>query len=386
MLSIYVHIPFCHSKCAYCDFYSVANHQRIPHYVDALCHEIVYKSSKLPPSQRTPQTIYFGGGTPSILSSSQFRKIFDTISKCFDLSSLTECTIECNPEDVFTNHDFFEQLATSYPRLKNALRFSLGVQSFSPDALHLFHRRHTAQQNLDAVHTLSSLCHNISVDIIYAYPGQSLADLKKDLDIYLSLPVQHISTYLLSFEPHTLLALQLQRGELGPVSDELAVQMYEYLSSQLASAGFHRYEISNFARKGFHSRHNSMYWTCSVPYIGFGPGAHSFNGSDTRSYNPSNLKEYLDLFRSNPNDSFEVEEHLTPDNQYDEYVMSRLRTSDGISIPDFKKRFGDLRLSYLLQQAQSRINNQQLSISNDFIRLNASAIMLSDAIFTDLMA
>ena len=315
MLSVYVHIPFCKSRCLYCDFFSTTQLDLREQYVQAL---ILEAHSRLSTLDSQLSTIYFGGGTPSMLSVEQIRSILSAINP----TNAIEITLEANPGDLTI--DKLQAL-----RAIGINRLSIGIQSFRDEELQLLGRRHNAQQAIEAVYLAQQAgFDNISIDLMYALPNQTLAGWQSNIRQALDLHVQHISCYCLTYEPHTPLTQLVEKGQLTPMDEDTENQMYDLLCDELAANGFEHYEVSNFALKDCRSRHNSGYWN-DTPYIGLGAGAHSYDGT-TRRWNIDNLQAYINGL-SNGSQYWE-EEHLTPDQKTMEYIMLGLRTSDGIPI------------------------------------------------------
>ena len=305
---IYVHVPFCHRKCTYCAFFSKVESGRwsVESYVDALLEEMECRKGE----QAHPiQTVYFGGGTPSLLPIEQLARIVEGLRRCFDLSQVQEVTIEANPEDLTPEY----LQALRHIGLFN--RLSIGVQSLDDSVLRMLNRRHTAQQALEAVENARAVgFNNISVDFIYGI--KDLRDFMdfKDLKDF----VTHVSAYALTVEPGTALAVQVEKGRVVLPDEEEVVRQYHALRQMLVSKGFEQYEVSNYSRPGFRSRHNSRYWN-RTPYLGLGPGAHSFDGQHRRWNNP---------------DGTIGVETLTEADAYNELLMTALRTTDGFATGD----------------------------------------------------
>ena len=384
MAGLYVHIPFCKSRCIYCDFYSTTREAEQEAYVGALCREIRERRHELPAEadgRVCARTIYIGGGTPSLLSPAQLARIFGCIRENYAVADGAEVTVEMNPEDVVVD----EALSLAGGLANGTFnRVSLGIQTFDDDLLRLLRRRHSAERAVEAVKSLQLVgAQNISIDLIYGLPGQTLELWERDLDVAFSLGVQHLSAYALSYEEGTPLWRMRQRGEVQEAADELSVRMYERLCQRAREAGFEHYEISNFALPGYHSRHNSSYWTGEA-YLGFGPGAHSFDGRRTRSSNHSSLSNYLSASRGGevPHDV----EVLSDEELYEEAVMCGLRTCRGVDLAEIGHRFGRQRLDYLLQQASSHLRGGRLAIEHEHLRLTEAALMISDDVMSDLMA
>lgn len=374
MAGIYIHIPFCKTRCIYCDFYSttLVNGWK-ERFVNALCKEIEMRKEYL--DGRCIDTVYFGGGTPSLLSAEDFAVIFDCLSKCFDLSQCTEITLEANPDD----------LTPSYLKELSALpfnRISMGVQTFDNRSLSLLNRRHTAEQAIEAVRASREVgFRNLSIDLIYGLPGESENQWQTDLEQAIALHPEHISAYHLTYENGTPLERMLRKKQVSEVSEETSLHFFTSLVETLTKAGYEQYEISNFCRIGLQSRHNSSYWQ-GVHYLGLGPSAHSFNGT-SRSWNVAAIKEYVVAIERCllP---LETEE-LSLTTRYNERIITALRTSVGLSISELKEDFGDEWKSYCLAMADPHLRAGRLKLEKDRLRLTQSGIFLSDGIMSDLL-
>ncbi len=373
MAGIYVHIPYCKSKCIYCDFYSTPQVETMEQYVHSLLAEAYLRSNEI--NGETFTTLYLGGGTPSGLPVELIARLVTGLHETFHLSNLEEFTIEVNPDDVT-------------PALINSLqqlginRVSMGVQSFNDNELQAINRRHTAQQAINAVHCMNDAgIGNVSIDLIYGLPGQSLDSWQRNVEQAIELEVQHISAYCLSYEHGTRLWVMREQGRVQEASDELCIAMNDALMSMLSEAGFEHYEISNFAQPGYRSRHNSSYWNFT-PYLGLGAAAHSFDGTNRR-YNPASLKRYIEDI-SQGQTACEAE-HLEPWERHDEEVMVRLRTSDGLDTSLIASHYGDQAATTLLRKAQPFINQGLLSQNGTTLTLTKQGIMTSDNIIRTLM-
>ena len=366
---IYIHVPFCQSRCIYCDFYSTtygAEWKRS--YVDSLKREMQLRREEIDVT-RVP-SLYIGGGTPSQLPSTLLQEVFRAIQENFTLAKDAEVTIEANPDDVTP-----EWLAALSQTPVN--RISMGVQTFSDSLLRFLNRRHTSHQAIEAVQRCQDAGYsNISLDLIYGLPGQTFEDWCRDVKLLLSLDVPHLSAYALSYEEGTALSKMLQDGKVNEASDELSWQMYEYLMNETAAAGMEHYEISNFAKPGMHSRHNSSYWDGS-PYLGLGPGAHSFDGGCVRRSNDTSLKDYVSSTADVPHQK----EVLTPEEQYDELVMTRLRTASGLPLSLLTPE----QRSYCMEMAEPHIHRGDLVQDGLVLRLSRKGIFISNSIISDLM-
>lgn len=374
MAGLYIHIPFCESKCIYCDFYSMANNNHlIDKYIDTLLVEAAQRKNEL--NSETITTVYLGGGTPSLLSITQLSKLVNVLKKVFDFSDVEEFTIEVNPDDVTA--DYIQQAKSL-----GINRVSMGVQSFNDEDLRFINRRHTAKQATDAIHIIKEAgINNISIDLIYGIPGQNIKIWKNNVDTAISLLVQHISAYTLMYEEGTRLSVMRSLGKINEVDDDVVAAMYDYLVAQLKSNGYTHYEISNFALPGFHSRHNSSYWNLT-PYLGLGVAAHSFDGT-VRRFNPSNLKKYLDALGEG---KLYVEvENITQAERYDEYVMLRLRTADGIDADELMHRFGEEYYQFFIEKTKPLVSEGYLINENGRYYIPENHIMISDNITCDLL-
>ena len=374
MAGIYVHIPFCASRCSYCDFFSTLRLADAGAYVEALLAEARMRAPELRGEAVT--TLYMGGGTPSQLPLPLLTRLVDGLRETFDLSAVKEFTIEANPDDVDG-----KWAASLLPLGVN--RVSMGVQSFEDPILRLIGRRHTAVQAVEAVGRLRSVgIDNISIDLIFGLPGQTLESWENSVNQAIDLRPQHISAYGLTYEEGTRLWHQRERGEVTEVPEEQCLEMYRILVARMREAGYEHYEISNFALPGFHSRHNSSYWH-DIPYLGLGAAAHSYDGKVRRN-NPCNLQQYIDKVLAG-NTAYE-QEQLTPWERYDERVMLGLRTSRGVDADRLRADFGDEALQYFTREARRHIDMGNLRVEEGrrYI-LTSDGIMLSDAIIRDLM-
>lgn len=374
MAGLYVHIPFCEAKCIYCDFYSMAkaNHL-IDKYIDALLTEAELRKKEI--NSAPLLTVYLGGGTPSLLNSAQLTKLIIGLRSVFDFSKVQEFTIEVNPDDVTS--DYIKQAVSL-----GINRVSMGVQSFINRDLQFINRRHSAEEATEAIHTIySSGINNISIDLIYGIPGQTFEDWTKNVDTALSLPIKHISAYSLMYEGGTRLSVMRSLAKIQEMSEEDVMAMYGYLVKNLKSNGYVHYEISNFALPGFQSRHNSNYWNLT-PYLGLGAAAHSFDGA-ARRFNPSNLKLYLDSL----SEGIPVveKESITNEEKYDEYVMLRLRTSEGISTKDLLFRFGNEFYNHFIIKASPMVGTGNLVYEKGQIFIPEEHVLISDSIICELM-
>lgn len=357
-MKLYVHVPFCHSKCAYCDFYSTPRNEWMEAYADALAGEWDERRKEL---KEPIDTLYLGGGTPSSLPPLLLKRITDMLTDrghgCGApavMTGLREATIEANPEDV--TKDWVDFIVSETP----FRRVSMGIQSFSDEELTLIGRRHSAQRAVEAIGCLrDGGIENISCDLIYGLPGQSLESWKKSLDTLIALHPEHISAYLLSYEPGTRLSAMLERGKIHETDEATVDDMYTYLCEASRKGGYVHYEISNFALPGHEAVHNSSYWDGS-PYIGLGPGAHSWDG-EKRSFNPSSLKDYL---ACNGKD-FGIIDEEDALNRYNDILITRLRTLRGLHPSLIEREFGKEARSSFVHDASALERKGLLSLSPD---------------------
>ena len=375
MAGIYVHIPFCKRKCIYCDFYSLAcSTAVIDSYAAAVVKEAALRRGELEGEVRT---LYVGGGTPSLLSKEQFSALIDGLSSVFDLSRLQEFTVEVNPDDVTS------ELMSIY-KSAGVNRVSMGVQSFDDCDLRFINRRHTSQQALDAVEVMrQSGIQNISIDLIYDIPGQTLDIWRRNVDKAVSLGVQHISAYCLSYEEGTPLWHMRERGEVQEIDEDLSVKMFEILIDGLREAGYVHYEISNFALPGYESKHNSSYWN-GTPYLGLGAEAHSYDGVAERSYNPADIECYMSSLESGHLPC--KRENLTQAEQFDEMVMLALRTARGLDVAQLELRFGQASAESFMGKARRFLDAGMLQCEGGIYKLTRKGVMVSNMIIADLFS
>ena len=363
MAGLYIHIPFCKSRCIYCGFYSTTAIALRQPYIDALCQEMADRASD------SIGTIYLGGGTPSQLTLDQLQQLFSCLYKYNKVEQDAEVTIEVNPDDVTP------ELAAALPRL-SINRVSMGAQTFSDERLRFLRRRHTSRQVSEAVGRLRKAgISNISIDLMYGFPEETLTQWQQDIDCALALDVEHLSAYCLMIEEGT----PLYRMQTSPIDEELERRMYETLIDRLEAAGYEHYEISNFARPGFRSRHNSSYWN-GTPYIGIGAAAHSYD-IQSRSWNVSDLRRYIEGI--NHGKRLFEEEILDEDTRYNDSVTVGLRTREGISLKDLSER----HRQYCLRNAQRFIDDGLLRLSPDcsHLTLTRRGLFISDMIMSELM-
>lgn len=375
MSSLYIHIPFCKSRCIYCDFFSTTKLERRQAYVDAVCREMQLRHNYLG-DHTTVNTIYIGGGTPSQLSARQIGQLIDAAHTTFDINPTHEATIELNPSDVTPS------LATELKTI-GLNRVSLGIQTFNDNLLRLIGRRHDSLTAINAVKTLQQAgFDNISIDLIYGLPNQSLEQWGRDISAALNLGIQHLSAYSLMYEEGTRLFAMLEAGQVAEADEELSLSMYQMLVDRLKEAGFEHYEISNFALPLHRSRHNSSYWD-GTPYIGLGAGAHSYD-RQSRCWNVADIDTYIDNIACG---QLPLEcEHLDTDKRYNEMVMTRLRRADGLNVNEVESEFGTRYLQHLETAAQQYIDSGLLTYdaSTRVFTLSNRGIFTSNDIISSL--
>ena len=373
MSGIYIHVPFCKRRCGYCNFYSTTRLSLKNDYMIAVGQELRMRANYL--NGEPVQTIYFGGGTPSLLQPAEIQTIIGTIRQLHQVSDTPEITVEANPDDL--TPDYISQLAQTAVN-----RLSIGIQSFDDDYLQLMNRRHNAQQAIDAVKlSQKNGFNNISIDLIYGLPSSTCEYWKRQLDTAASLNIQHLSAYHLSYEEGTAFAQKLRQHKIAEVSEDESLAQFNALTDWAQTTGFEHYEISNFARPGFRSRHNSCYWDRTI-YLGVGPAAHSYNQL-TRSWNTSDIAAYIK--NVNEGKSFSESETLTPSDIFNDYVITALRTSVGIDMDYLQREQPKQMVDYLQRQAESFVRAGQLEYSANHLKLTHSGIFVSDEIMERLI-
>ena len=370
MEGLYVHIPFCRSRCVYCGFYSTTLLPLRQRYVDALCREMRLR-------EKGPlQTIYIGGGTPSLLSPAMLRQLFDSIRATYEVDwPHAEITMECNPDDV--TPEFADSLAALPVN-----RVSMGIQTFSDQRLRFLHRRHDAAQARGAFrHLREAGFSNISIDLMFGFPEETLGEWEADIQEALSLGAEHISAYSLMYEEGTPLHQWLESQKVEEIDEETYILMYETLVRKLTQAGYEHYEISNFALPGHRSRHNSSYWD-GTPYIGLGAAAHSYTGIVRQS----NLSDVMGYMQSIEKGIVPMEEEeLRLMDRYNDMVTTALRTSSGIPLAEVVSRFGQRYQDYLLENAQQALDRGWMRIDEGRLHLTLAGIAVSDMVASDLI-
>lgn len=368
---IYIHIPFCKQACFYCDFHFSTSLKKKGDLIEALAKELELRKDEFKNS--TVATIYFGGGTPSLLSNAELEFLVDSVHKYYQVSEHPEITLEANPDDL--SKDRIIELSESPVN-----RLSIGIQSFFESDLKLMNRAHNASEAKTCLENVVRYFDNVSVDLIYGIPGATNDQWLENIETALSYKVPHISSYALTVEPKTALASFIKKGIIEDVDDEQAHEQFYILKDRLEASGFIHYELSNFGKEGFFSKNNSAYWQ-GKSYLGIGPSAHSFNGTQ-RGWNVSNNSKYIKAIQQ---DQLPIEiETLSQTDRYNEYVMTGLRTIWGLSLAKIEKDFGVLYKDYLLEQSKVFINQHLLYIDADHLRVTKKGQFLSDGISSKL--
>lgn len=371
MSGIYIHIPFCKQACHYCDFHFSTNLKKKDEMVLALAKEIQLRKNEF--QDEIVETIYFGGGTPSILSIEDLRFLIDEVYRNYKIVENPEITVEANPDDL-TENRIIELSKNKVNRL------SIGIQSFFEDDLKMMNRAHNAEEAKKCLETATQYFDNISIDLIYGVPEMSNEEWLQNIETALSFGVPHISSYALTVEPKTALHSFIQKGIIPQPDDEVAQEHFHILVDRLSENGFIHYELSNFGKENYFSKNNSSYWL-GKKYIGIGPSAHSYDGKN-RGWNVSNNSLYIKLIQEN---KLPIEiETLTKTDRYNEYIMTGLRTIWGVSLERVEQEFGKTYLDYLSRQAAKFIEDHLLFVDNNILLTTKKGKFLSDGIASDL--
>jgi oxygen-independent coproporphyrinogen III oxidase len=371
MSGIYIHIPFCKQACHYCDFHFSTSMKKKEEMVLALVKELEFRKDEF--QNEVVETIYFGGGTPSVLKIDDIQFLIDAVYQNYQVVENPEITLEANPDDL--NNETIIQYANSPIN-----RLSIGVQSFFEDDLQLMNRAHNSEEAKRCLAVATQYFDNISIDLIYGMPNMSDEKWLKNIETALSFNIPHISSYALTVEPKTALHKMIKSGTISTLDDDLAQQHFHILIDKLQENGFVHYELSNFGKPNYFSKNNTAYWL-GKKYIGIGPSAHSFNG-ESRSWNVSNNSMYLKAIADNKVPS-EIE-ILSKTDQYNEYIMTGLRTIWGVSLERIENEFGSSYLEYLQQQAEKYISDNLLTVENNILKTTKKGKFLSDGIASDL--
>jgi len=370
MAGIYLHIPFCKSKCGYCGFYSLPSIKLKDRFLEALKQEIDQRADYL--HGVTVGTIYFGGGTPSLLDANEIRDLMKRISDHFDLAKNPEITLEANPDTL--SLEYLQALHNI-----GINRLSIGIQSFFDNDLQYLGRKHNAEHARQClVWAKQAGFENLSLDLIYGLPTSSADQWNSNLDLFFEAEIPHLSAYALTLEPNSILTKQIELGKAVPVNEDDALRDYDILCRRAAENGFLHYEISNFCRRGMHSKHNASYWF-GTPYLGLGPSAHSFDDA-SRQWNVASVESYLDTEHRNAG-----RETLTSEQTYNEYVMLRLRTHWGIDLKWLKREMGERYSAHCEQQALPLIQQGRITQTREFLYLNDPQMLFADGVAEALM-
>jgi len=380
MAGLYIHIPFCTQRCIYCDFFSNTQLEYKEAYLTALLREMEIRKDAW--KDEIFETIYIGGGTPSLLQSHELNQLFKAIYHHFTVSGHPEITIEANPDDLSGN---YVSLLKTLP----INRISIGIQSFDDRYLQLLNRRHTAQEAIDAVERCKEAgFSNLSIDLIYGLPDQTVSEWSQTLDKAIALAVPHVSAYHLTYEEGTIIQQMMENKAIHSVDEDTSEALFRLLIKKLTAADFVQYEISNFALRssgyplGRISLHNSSYWK-SVPYLGLGASAHSYDGA-SRSWNVSSLTEYINAIHEN-RDSFHETEWLNPHAKYNEYIMTRLRTVWGISLDELRREFGEELETHFRTKMEPLIYRKKLKLQGNNVKVSYEGLLITNAIVLELI-
>lgn len=380
MSGIYIHIPFCKQACHYCDFHFSTSLKKKNEMLEALAKEIAMRKDEF--QHEIVETIYFGGGTPSILQIEDIRLLIDEVYKNYNVANNPEITLEANPDDLSSNLSFRPNGRNLIKELKEIRinRLSIGVQSFREDDLQLMNRAHNASEAKKCLELAMEYFDNISVDLIYGIPNLTNEMWLQNIQTLLDLGIPHISSYALTVEPKTALATLIKNGKIPTPDDGIAHEQFLLLVDTLEKNGFVHYELSNFGKENYFSKNNSAYWL-GKKYIGIGPSAHSYDGVN-RSWNIANNPLYIKALQENKLPS-EVET-LTITDRYNEYIMTGLRTIWGVSLERIEKDFGNNYLDYLLKNAHFFIDKAQLEINKNVLKTTRKGKFFCDGIASDL--
>ena len=371
MAGLYIHIPFCKKACHYCNFHFSTSDKNRQAVLKSICLELEMRAQEL---QSMPvASIYFGGGTPSMLNDDELGAIFQVIEANYQVLPSAEITLEANPDDLSLKK--ITQLAVTPIN-----RLSIGVQSFFEADLKLMNRAHTAKEALESLKIAQTYFDNITIDLLYGMPEMSNVRWEENLQIAFDLKLNHLSCYALTVEPKTPLAHFIKTAQHPPLKDAVAAQHFQTLVNATAKAGFTHYEVCSFGKPGYFSKHNSSYWL-GKPYLGVGPSAHSFDGKK-RSWNVSNNKQYINTIAKNELPL--TSELITPENRFNEYIMTGLRTIWGVSLKRIEEEFGLGVQTSLLNNAHGYLASETLKIENAHLKMTPKGQFLSDGIASDL--
>ncbi len=372
MAGLYIHIPFCRQACRYCDFYFTVSLKFKKELIDCMILEIRNKKKDFEKFEF--ETIYFGGGTPSVLEIDDFKRLLDEINKHFRVKNNFEFSIEANPDDL--SPSYLKSL-----KFIGVNRLSIGIQSFHDKDLKLMRRSHDANQALTSIRNAHDAgISNLNIDLIYGIPEMSLKEWKENLDVCFQQNIKHISAYHLTFEPGTVFDHWRKKNKIAPIGEEESLRQFKILIKKSEEEKFLHYEISNFSKEAFVSLHNTNYWK-GVPYLGIGPSAHSYDGK-SRFWNISSIKQYIEKTKSGSYNYTDKEE-LSLDDSYNEYVLTSLRTMWGIDLDEILKAYGDNYVKYTLDIFQQFFKRKLLNISGRKITISKKGIFLADQIIRE---
>ncbi|MGY8967221.1 MAG: radical SAM family heme chaperone HemW [Flavobacteriales bacterium] len=372
MAAIYFHVPFCKQACHYCNFHFSTSLKHKNPVLDAMLSELKLRKAELSDNEEI-RSIYFGGGTPSLLSSDEVSVLIKEVKLNFNVAVDAEITLEMNPDDDRLN--YLEEL-----KVVGVNRLSVGIQSFHEEELKLMNRAHNAQEAFDVLNRIQGLYDNFSLDLIFGLPNSTTESWQKNVEYALQFNPAHISSYLLTVEPKTVLNHQIDNKQIEVLGEEDVLTQFNFLVDRLQAKGYDHYELSSFGKPGFRSVNNTAYWS-EKPYLGIGPSAHSFNG-ETRSWNISNNAQYLKgISIGKP---FIEREKLSVTDRYNEYIMIGLRMQNGISLDYIDKNFGSDYKTLLIKGVQSQIASQVLYWDGDLLKVSRNAMMLVDGLASDL--
>ncbi|ATN03967.1 radical SAM family heme chaperone HemW [Chryseobacterium indologenes] len=370
---IYIHIPFCKQKCSYCNFHFSTSLNFKDEMLHAMKTELMLRKNEL--QNQSLKSLYFGGGTPSILSVDEINSMIDEVLRYFSFEKDIEITLEANPDDLDKN--FLKQLSGTPVN-----RLSIGTQSFFEEDLKLMNRAHNASEAESSIKRAQDFgFENLSIDLIYGSPTSNLEIWKENLHKTIALEVPHISSYALTVEPKTALENWISKGKVKSPREEEQNKEFYYLSDFLKDNGFEHYEVSNFARPGFYSRHNSAYWKYQE-YLGIGPSAHSYNGFDVRSWNVANNQQYIKKLAGKI--LAKEEEILSQEDQFNEMIMIGLRTIWGVDITSLTAKFPERLLEHFQTEIKSKIDEGILIIENDHLKIPEKHWFMADGIASDI--
>lgn len=379
MSGIYIHIPFCRQACHYCNFHFSVSQKRRPEFVKALIREIKMQKDFLYPDNdsRSPlDTLYLGGGTPSLLDTAELEIIFDVLHKHYSFAPNAEITLEANPDDLIPEKlDALRKLSVN--------RLSIGIQSFYENDLRFMNRSHNSRQAIDVLNYAQQAGFvNITADLIYGTPGMSDKQWEQNIMQLIKMGIPHISAYCLTVEKKTALDVFIRQGKAAPVDEEQAARQFDLLCALTAQHGYEHYETSNFGKKGYFSKHNLGYWS-GEPYLGLGPSAHSFKPG-MRQWNVAHTGKYIDSLKLGKIPA--TQEQLTQDQQYNEYVMTALRTMWGIDENHVKEKFGESCHREMMRSSEKYLKNGKLIYSSGRLKVSAAGKFFADGIAADLFA